>query len=128
MSKDNKRERAIRSVTDELLTQKFTTELGQKARVDRSSLQGEHMDQLRAVISDVGEDLLRVKAVPRGMTYCGSLCIHVYKSEVLRTAVFATTSNLGSMTFDLADGALRELTGSTMEQYGKSRQKLRSGF
>jgi hypothetical protein len=119
---------AISKVTDDLLTSKFTTELGQKARVERSTINSEHMDQLRAVIADVGRDMLEIKAVPKGMQYRGSLCVHVYASEVLRTAAFATTSNMESLTFDLADGALRELTGTTMIQFGKNRQKLRSGF
>ena len=62
------------------------------------------------------------------MDYVGSLSVHVYKSEILRTAAFATVSNLEGLTFDLADGALRELTGTTLVYYGRSRQKLRSGF
>ena len=128
MKEKDQRARIIRSVTDDLLTSKFTTEVGQKARVERSVIENEHMDNLRNVISEVGANLEEIGAVPKGMKYCGSLSIHVYKSEALKTAAFATLSNLGTMTFDLADGALRELTGSTLESYGKSRQRLRSGF
>lgn len=123
------REKAIKEVTNELLKSKFTSELGQKARVERSQIENsEHMDQLREVIEDIGKNLSEIGAVPKGMDYCGSLCIHVYKSEALKTAAFATTSVLGTMSFDLADGALRELTGATLVQYGKGRKKLRSGF
>ena len=43
-------------------------------------------------------------------------------------AAFAVLSNTGKMTFDLADGAMRELNGSTLVTYGRHRKKLRSGF
>lgn len=122
------RDEAIRAVTDDLLTSRFTTELGQKARVERSEISGDHMDQLREVICDVGRNLSETGSIPRGMEYVGSLSIHIYKSEILKTAAFATVNSLGAVPFDLADGALRELTGSTLESYGKRRQKLRSGF
>lgn len=124
----SEREEMIRDVTNDLLTSKFTTELGQKAKVERHEVKDERMDALREVIADVGRDLLTCGVVPKGMQYIGSLCVHVYKSEVLRTAAFATTSNLNQLTFDLADAGLRELTGSTLVTYGRSRQKLRSGF
>lgn len=127
-TKKTERDSVIRQVTDELLTSRFIQDLGQKARVDRSVISNEHMDQLRQVISDVGMDLVNVGAAPKGMTYRGSLSVHVFTSEILRSAAFATLSNLGDMDFTLADGALRELTGSTLEQYGKTRKKLRSGF
>ena len=124
----NEYNKAIKSVTNELLTSKFTTELGQKARVERSEIKNEHMDKLRDVIADVGQDLLAVGAVPKGMHYEGSLTVHVYSSKVLKSAAFATVNNLQEMTFDLADGALRELTGSTMTSFGAKRKHLRSGF
>lgn len=124
----NQRDQMIQEVTDDLLTSRFTTELGQKAMVSRSEIDNERMSELRSVIADVGQDLEKCGAVPKGMTYCGSLSIHVFKSEILKTAAFATVSNLGSMDFSLADGALRELTGSTLMAYGKNRKKLRSGF
>lgn len=127
---DSKRERddAIRAVTDDLLISKFTQDLGQKARVERHDIVNEHMDQLRDVIADVGQNLSEIGAVPKGMEYVGSLSIHVYRSIALKTAAFATVNNMGRMDGSLADGALRELTGSTMLQFGKNRKKLRSGF
>jgi hypothetical protein len=128
MSKKTERDEAIRAVTDEILTSRFTQELGQKARVERSSIENDQMDQLREVLSEIGRNLSEVGAAPKGMEYVGSLSIHVYKSDLLKTAAFATLTNLGKMDFALADGALRELTGSTLMQYGKRRQTLRSGF
>jgi hypothetical protein len=126
--KKTDRETMINDVTNELLTAKFTQELGQKARVERSSIENEHMNQLREVISDVGRNLEEIGAVPKGMQYVGSLSVHIYKSEILRTAAFATVSETSALTFDLADAGLRELTGATLVSYGKTRKKLRSGF
>jgi len=119
---------AVKSVTDDLLKSKFTSEVGQKARVERSTIESERMDRLREVLADIGADILAVGAVPKGMQYEGSLSVHIYKSELLRTAAFATLSSADGLPFDLADAALRELTGSTMVSYNKSRKKLRSGF
>ena len=126
MNRDE-RKKAIQSVTDELLTSKFTSTVGQKAHVERSKINNEHMEQLRDVIREVGLNLKDIGVAPK-MDYIGSLCVHVYKSEILNQVAFVTTSALDKMTFDVADGALRELTGTTLESYGRSRRKLRSGF
>lgn len=117
-----------KAVTNELLTSKFTADLGQKARVERHDLSGERQEQLREVLADIGRDLLATGQVPKGMTYRGSLSVHVYSSEIMKTAVFATVSKLDDMNSNLIDGALRELTGTTFEKIGRGRKKLRSGF
>ena len=122
------RDAAIAAVTNDLLKSKFATEIGQKARVDRSSIQSEHMDQLREVLSDVGRDLSEKGVAPKGMEYMGSLSVHVYRSVILGQAAFVTLSATERLGPDLADGALRELTGTTMANYGRERKKLRSGF
>lgn len=128
MSKQEDRKAFVAGVTNEVMKEKFIQDLGQKARVERSTITNEHMDELRGVVGDVGRNLEEIGAVPKGMTYCGSLSIHVYKSSLLKTAIFATVNNFGSLDASLAEGALRELTGATMEVFGKQRQKLRSGF
>lgn len=123
------RKKFEKDMTNEALKEKFTQELGQKVRVDRTTFENDdHMAQLREVLADVARDLQKVGKVPAALEYMGSLSVHVYKSEVLKTMIFATLSNSGRLTFDVADGALRELTGATREDFGKSRQKLRSGF
>lgn len=128
MSNDD-REKAIRAVTDDLLTEQFTKELGTKARVAREKIENnDRLDQLREVIADVGRDLLVTGTAPQGMKYRGSLCVHVYSAETVNMAAFVTTSAFGSLDFSLADAGLRELTGSTHERFGRKRQKLRSGF
>lgn len=124
----SERKRAIDAVTNDLLRDKFIDEVGSRATVERSSLQSEGMDELRGVLRDVGQNLSDVGAAPKGMTYLGSISVHIYASEVLRTAAFASLTALEGVNFALADAALRELTGSVHESYGKARKKLRSGF
>lgn len=114
--------------TNEILKDRFIQDVGQKAVVQRESVQNEHMDQLRGVISDIGEDLLKIGVAPKGMKYEGSLCVHVYSSVILRQAAFVTTNNLGSLNHPLADAGLRDLNGWVTEHFQGKRQKLRSGF
>lgn len=123
------RKKQIQSATNELLTDKFKTEIGQKARVERVAIEtDEHQEQLRAVLSDIGENLQETGKAPKGMKYLGSFSVHVYHSEILRTAAFSILNNGSGVPFDLADAAMRELNGSVVEYHGKRRQKLRSGF
>lgn len=104
------------------------TEIGQKARVERSSVNNDMTEQLREVLRDIGRNFLETGTVPKGMKYCGSLSVHVYTGELTRTFAAVTLSNHDDLDFTLADSALRELTGTTHESFGRKRQKLRSGF
>lgn len=116
------------AVTNEMLTDKFIQDLGQKARVERIDLANDRTENLRAVVKDIGQDLLDAGIAPKGMQYRGSLTVHVYSSTVLNAAAFLTLNHLGTLDGGMADGALRELNNTTKTQFGKSRQKLRSGF
>jgi len=128
-NRKDEREKLIREVTNDLLTSKFITDVGQKAQVERVRIEAsQHIDELREVIREVGRNLEEIGAVPKGMTYRGSLTVHVYTGDATKTFAAASISAFDTMTFDLADAALRELTGSTLESYGRSRKKLRSGF
>jgi len=128
MSTSDDRKKLQQGIDQEILKEKFMQDMGQKAVVDRTVIDGDHMDQLRGVLGDIALDLQKINAVPAGLKYSGSLSIHIFKSELLKTAAFATVNNMGVMSFDLADAGLRELNGSVKEAFGKARQKLRSGF
>lgn len=128
MSDKEDRERLIKETTNEALTSQFIKQAGSKARVERTDLEGEHLDHLREVIEEVGKDLVETGIVPKGMEYLGSMTVHVYKSEIMKTAAFLSLNNMKDLHPSLADGALRELNGKVKEYYGQKRQKLRSGF
>jgi enamine deaminase RidA (YjgF/YER057c/UK114 family) len=128
MSDRNEQKKFEKEVTNDLLRSKFTTELGQKARVERHDLANDRTEQLREVLADIGKDLQTVGEIPKGMQYRGSMSVHVFASDIMKTACFATINKLDDMNIGLVDGALRELTGSTFEKLGRGRKKLRSGF
>lgn len=129
MSAGDERKKIQQALTNDMLTESFQTELGQKALVQRTTVDAdERQDQLREVLSDIAKDLSATGVAPKGMEYLGSFSVHVYHSKVLRTAAFAVLNNGARVPFDLADAAMRELTGSVVEYHGRRRQKLRSGF
>jgi len=117
-----------KETANEILKDQFIQQVGSKAIVNRSDLENERTDRLREVLVEIGKDLLETGVAPKGMQYRGSLSIHIYASDILRTAAFVGLSETSELPGPLADAALRELTGSTMVKYGKKRQKLRSGF
>ncbi len=128
MSESEDRKKMLEQANNEILLDKFVQQLGSKARVDRTDVEGDEIDRLREVVAKIGTELIEVGAVPRGMEYLGSMTVHVYKSEIMKTAAFLSLNNMRELHPGMADGALRELNGKVKEFYGKSRQKLRSGF
>lgn len=129
MKKDkDQREALIKGVDQEALKSKFIQDVGSKVRVERTKIDNAKMDQLREVLSEIGQNIVDVGAAPKGMDYLGSFSVHVYKSDILRTIAYVTLNADREITFDVADGAMRELNGNVQESHGRSRQKLRSGF
>jgi hypothetical protein len=129
MSKEKiEREVLIKETTTDLMKDKFVQELGSKVRVERHKVNNEIMDQLRLVLKDIGENIREGTRAIEGCEHVGSLSVHVYWSHALNEARFVTLTSMGKMNFNLADGALRELTGTTHEMYGKSRKKTRAKF
>lgn len=130
MSKEKElRNAMIKDATDAALTSKLIQDIGQKAQVERVSVtDNEGANQLREVLGEIGQNLQEIGVAPKGMTYRGTLSVQVYTTATLNMAAFVVHNNLGTLDGSLADGALRELTGGTMQAFGKGRQKLRSGF
>lgn len=130
MSKEKEIRNALaKEATDAALTSKFIQDIGQKAQVERVSVtDNPQANQLREVLAEIGENLQEVGIAPKGMTYRGTLSVQIYTAATLNMAAFVVHNNLGTLDGSLADGALRELTGGTMQVFGKRMQKLRSGF
>ena len=129
MKKDkSQREALIKGVDQELLKSQFIQDVGSKVRVERTKIENDKMDQLRDVLAEIGQNIVDVGAAPKGMDYLGSFSVHVYKSDTLRTIAYATLNSDDRVTFDVADGAMRELNGNVQENHGRSRQKTRAGF
>jgi len=117
------------SVSNELLKDRYTQDIGQKAVVERRSLvNDERTAELRSVIEDVGRDLQTCGLVTQGLEYRGSLTVHVYTSEVLRVTEFAPLTVTGNLPPVLGDAALMNLRNSYLADTGRRMQKKRSGF
>lgn len=122
--------RIIKELTNEALTSKFATELGQKAQVEHHAVANdERMDQLREVLRDVGRDFQTTAKVPKELTYMGSLSVHVFASEVMKGQFqFVGLNAYDKMPYLVADAALQKLRGDVTQVYVGNRQKKRSGF
>jgi len=121
-------EKILKAMADDALTSKFATEIGQKVLVERHAIANERMNELRAVIFDVGEDIGATTQALKGMPHLASLSIHIYAAEAMRTAMFVDLNAYGNTPYELCDGALRELNRAVRMHFGKAEQKLRSGF
>lgn len=124
----DEREKLIHEVTNDMLTKRFVDQVGHKARVERHDINNEHMDELRSVLAEIGEDFVRTKSVPEGMSYVGSACVHIYKSEALGMVCYVEQLNLSNCPEALAGPAASTLRGRMLEYYGHRRQKKRTGF
>lgn len=119
----------VQEVTNNLLTNKFANEVGQKAIVKRTDIENERMGDLREVLECIGADLQKIGAVPQGMDYLGSFSVHAYKATALNEVAFATISaHKPGLSIDIADGALRELTNNTFVKFGHKPKLRRSGI
>ena len=127
MAKDD--DKIIKQTTNELLKDKFAAEVGQKAIVQRRTLENdERTEMLREVLRDIAKDMQTTGMVTKGLKYMGSFSVHVFASEVLRTAEFAPLTVTDHCDANLADGAVHALRNSVLLDYGRRMQKKRSGF
>lgn len=115
-----------RALTDNFLTKKFNTDIGQKATVQRQDFANELSTKANAALRGIGES---VNPVAGSLTYMGSAAVHIYQSEMLGQIFFMSQAQtLGQTDEALASKALNDLRGAMQEHYGRKRQILRSGF
>lgn len=118
-----------RTVSNEILKDKYTQDVGAKAVVERRVLENsDRIEQLRAVVKDVACDLQEIGQTTKGLTYRGSLTVHVFTSELLRVTEFVPLTVTGDLPPVLGDAALHALRNSYLSDTGRRLQKKRSGF
>jgi hypothetical protein len=122
------REKYIKAVSNDMMMDKFATEIGQKAIVQREDLRNPGLDQLKEVLIEIGKNMTEVGAIPKGMEYVGSAAVHIYKAQFVGEVAYLNQLALNSTPEALAGPAVSDLRGSMMEFYGRARQKKRSGF
>lgn len=125
--KDYKKE-LVKVAESEVLKDQYMQNVGQKAVVERHDATGESIDQLRACLAELGDELGKRGIAPKGMQYVGSLSTHVFHSEILKVTAFVNLNNMKALSFGQADAACREMNNKVKEYWGQRRQKLRSGF
>lgn len=119
----------IAKVSNEILRDKHAQEMGQKAVVERRTLENdERTDALRQVIRDIAKDLQESGLVTKGLQYKGSLTVHVFASEVLRITEMVPLTVTGNLHPVLGDAALNQLRNSYLSDTGRRMQKKRSGL
>jgi len=111
---------------NDFMVKKFNTDIGQKATVQRHSLQNELSAVSNAKLKDIGGDL---NPLAESLTYMGSAAVHIYQSEILgQIFILSQTQTLDRADENLASKAISDLRESMKEHYGRNRQTLRSGF
>ena len=108
----------------------FDTQIGSEAVVEHVPLpQDEYTAQLAEVLKDIGLDMQKVGKVPQGMTYAGSLAVHIFTAPLTRQFAFAGQVAMEPDThFKVAEAGVKKLAQDVNQHYSGSRQKLRSGF
>lgn len=119
-----------REATNDVLKHKHDTEMGQKAVVQRHLIQHDELkEQLRLVLEDIGRDIHKLsKDIPAGMTYAGSMAVHLYKAPTLGMIACYSQLSTSNCTEQDVSNAIRDLRGSAIESFGHKRQKMRSGW
>lgn len=118
-----------KGITTELLKDKFISDVGQKAIVQREAIPQDNItEQLGEVLQDIGRNFQETGKAPKGMDYLGSLAIHIYAAPVTRQ--FANIKQIYPI--ECPDGLLikaaEDLSRGVVTYVGKKAPKLRSGF
>lgn len=124
-----KADEIIKDLTNEAQKEKFISELGSKAIVERSVIErDERVAQLDEVLCDIGRDFAETQAALKGMKYLGSIAAHVYVAEA--TGVFANVKQICAPACppELLMRLGEDLGKATIEYAGRKAPKLRSGW
>lgn len=105
----------------------FRSQLGISATVQRETVSGDASGRANAKLLEIGREC---NPKPENLEHLGSAAFHVYYNETLEQVFFVsqTGSTLGKCPESLAQAGTKDFIGTIMENYGKRRPKLRSGF
>lgn len=125
----NKMKEVIDTLTNEAQKEKFNSELGSKAVVERSVIEPDQRTiQLGEVLCDIGRDFGQTEPAIKGMKYLGSIAAHVYVGEA--TGTFANIKQIRAE--ECPDELLmrlgEDLAKACITAAGKKAPKLRSGW
>lgn len=133
MSKKEKliSEAISKDLVNDYQNKQFLNEVGHKAIIQRQTVEtGQLQAELRAVLEDIGKDIQNLgEIIPKGMEYCGSMAVHIYKAPITGMVAYYNQLSLANCPEALAGPAVSDLRNSAIEHYrpGKAQRK-RSGF
>lgn len=120
-----------RDLVNEYQNKRFLDEVGHKAIIQREVVEsGQLQKQLTEVLADIGKDIQNVgTSIPKGLTYKGSLAVHIYAAEVTGMVAYYNQLALSDCPEALAGPAVSDLRNAAITYYrpGKAQRK-RSGF
>lgn len=107
----------------------FDRDIGQKARVERLTGQGDSVLFANEALRRGADFLKEGQPSLRDAEYQGSCAVHIFRFPSLQEIVFVSqTGAIGTVPEVTASAAFEALRGDLMEQYGRARKTKRSGF
>lgn len=115
---------------NEFEKKKFDNQIGITAKIDRFEEGGETMARANRALNDIGDFIHAEIPQLKGLEYCGSMSVHIYKAPMLGQAVYVTqTQPLLQCEEILAGPASTQLKKDAMRHFGRDGiGKTRSGF
>lgn len=109
---------------------KFKVSMGINANVTREGNVGETAKRANRALNEIGAFIQGENTgALRGLEYCGSIAVHIYLAPALNQLVCVSqVQPLNQTPMMLANSAIRQLEGDTMEYFGRKRPKKRSGI
>lgn len=120
-----------RDLISDYQNKKFLDEVGHKARIEREVVEmGQLHSDLREVLEAIGKDIQNLSQnIPKGMEYCGSMAVHIYKAPITGMVAYYNQLSLTNCPEALAGPAISDLRNAAIESYHPGRaQRKRSGF
>lgn len=103
------------------------SQIGISATVERTTEKSEDITKENRKLNEMGEKL---NPMPKNMRYLGSAAFHIYHNDTLNQVMFVNQAGptLNDVNEVICQYAVKDFVGTIMENYGKRRQKFRSGF
>lgn len=108
----------------------FQTDLGQKARVERTSVEGEAIAECNRLLKAIGQVIQDEDAtLSKTAKYMGSCAIHYYLTEGLNYPIYVSqASTIDGVPEYMVQAGITDLRNELIQRYGHKPQRKRSGF
>lgn len=104
---------------------KFLSDVGQKAKIDRFEKNDTDATRWTNQLRDIGREMATQLT---GYEYCGSACVHIYKSPMIGHVIYLSQTPLEACPEPIAGPAVSDLRNVMLQYYNRKPQRKRSGF